>query len=102
MKPSLIEILYVMYKGSLSATILKKLRYGKKWYTQTDGNKVIIPLLNIFHQKLKTFVPYCINNFPGNLYPKYQSSSLVMKVLLQIYQYSHYDISVETFIQDKI
>ena len=65
MKPSLIEILYVMYKGSLSANILKKPRYETKWYTKTDGNKIIIPLRIIFHQKQKVFVPYCIDIFQG-------------------------------------
>ena len=53
---------------------LKKLRYGSKWFTQTDGTDFVIPLHIIFHTRLKVFVPDCVDDFQVNKLAQSQHS----------------------------
>ena len=63
-----------------------------KNYTQTDGTEVIITVHIINHQKLKVFVPDCVDNFQGNLCVKSKCGSFFVKALIRIAQSLHDEI----------
>ena len=48
----------------MNSTYLTKLIHGSKRYAQTYRTEVDIQLRTIFHQKLKVFLPDCVDNFP--------------------------------------
>ena len=63
----------------MNVNYFTKQRLWSKWYKQTDGTDVFTLLKTFAHSKLEVLVPYCVDDFSGNICAKYQRNSLSMK-----------------------